>query len=254
MTYETEHQLNHEPLRIDLLVVKKNREVRIANELGAVFRGYNIMEYKSEEDSLSIDTVFKINAYALLYKAFGKATDMIKINDITVTLTRLGYPREAFKSLVAQGYTVEKKNPGIYMITGDIILPTQIIVISQLDEDLHFWITKLRKSVTKEQLLKVLVKSKELTPKQIELYIRPYISVLADANRKAMDKIREEEPEMGNYFREIFKDDLEKSKLAGKEETAIEMIKDHLPLEKIAQYTQLTVAQITDIGKKAALL
>ncbi|MCI7478439.1 MAG: hypothetical protein MSA77_09450, partial [Selenomonadales bacterium] len=36
------------------------------------------------------------------------------------------------------------------------------------------------------------------------------INVLADANRKAMDKIREEEPDMGNYFRELFKDDLEK--------------------------------------------
>lgn len=44
-------------MRIDLLVIKKNKNIQIANELGAVFRGYNIMEYKSEDDSLSIDTV-----------------------------------------------------------------------------------------------------------------------------------------------------------------------------------------------------
>ena len=210
LTYETEHQLNHEPIRIDLLVIKKNKDIQIANELGAAFRGYNIMEYKSEEDSLSIDTVFKANAYAMLYKAYADEVDGIKIDDITVTLTRLGYPRNAMKALAEQGYAIEEKNQGIYMVTGRAILPTQIIIISRLKEELHFWITKLRKSITKEQILQVLKKGKELNEKKIDLYIGPLINVLADANRKAMDKIREEEPDMGNYFRELFKDDLEK--------------------------------------------
>ena len=210
LTYETEHQLNHEPIRIDLLVIKKNKDIQIANELGAAFRGYNIMEYKSEEDSLSIDTVFKANAYAMLYKAYADEVDGIKIDDITVTLTRLGYPRNAMKALAEQGYAIEEKNQGIYMVTGRAILPTQIIVISRLKEELHFWITKLRKSITKEQILQVLKKGKELNEKKIDLYIGPLINVLADANRKAIDKIREEEPDMGNYFRELFKDDLEK--------------------------------------------
>lgn len=210
LTYETEHQLNHDPIRIDLLVIKKNKDIQIANELGAAFRGYNIMEYKSEEDSLSIDTVFKANAYAMLYKAYADEVDGIKIDDITVTLTRLGYPRNAMKALAEQGYAIEEKNQGIYMVTGRAILPTQIIVISRLKEELHFWITKLRKSITKEQILQVLKKGKELNEKKIDLYIGPLINVLADANRKAMDKIREEEPDMGNYFRELFKDDLEK--------------------------------------------
>lgn len=210
LTYETEHQLNYEPIRIDLLVIKKNKDIQIANELGAAFRGYNIMEYKSEEDSLSIDTVFKANAYAMLYKAYADEVDGIKIDDITVTLTRLGYPRNAMKALAGQGYAIEEKNQGIYMVTGRAILPTQIIVISRLKEELHFWITKLRKSITKEQILQVLKKGKELNEKKIDLYIGPLINVLADANRKAMDKIREEEPDMGNYFRELFKDDLEK--------------------------------------------
>lgn len=210
-----------------LLVIKKNKNIQIANELGAAFRGYNIMEYKSEDDSLSI-------------------------------LTRLRYPREALKALSEQGYTVEKKNPGIYMITGNAILPTQIIVISQLDEELHFWITKLRKSITKEQLMQVLVKSRKLTQRQIELYIRPYISVLADANQKAMDKIRKEEPDMGNYFKELFKDELEKKWNDGKEEekkaNVIGMLKEGLEVDIISRVSRLTVEQVTAIGKQAALL
>lgn len=258
LTYETEHQLNHEPLRIDLLVIKKNRDIKIANELGAVFRGYNIMEYKSEDDSLSIDTVFKVNAYALLYKAYGKELDEIKINDVTVTLTRLRYPREAIKALISQGYTVENKSAGIYMITGKAILPTQVIVISQLDEILHFWITKLRKSITKDQLMQVLIESRKLTQKQIELYIRPYISVLADANKKSMDKIREEDIDMGNYFQELFKDDLEKKwndgkrdgKIEAKEEMAVDMMADNEPVSKIEKYTKLTMSRIKELAIK----
>lgn len=225
LIYETEHQLNHEPVRIDLLVIKKNKDIQIANELGAAFRGYNIMEYKSEEDNLSIDTIFKANAYALLYKAYADTVDGIKIDDITVTLTRLGYPREAMKALKAQGYVIEEKNSGIYMITGKAIVPTQVIVISKLNEDLHFWITKLRKSITKEQILQVLKKGKTLNEKKIDLYIAPLISVLADANRQAMDKIREEEPDMGDYFKELFKDDLEKKRNEGKIEEVKRLIK-----------------------------
>ena len=34
ITLVDEHRLNHQPIRIDLLVVKKNREIQIANELG----------------------------------------------------------------------------------------------------------------------------------------------------------------------------------------------------------------------------
>lgn len=51
---------------------------------------------------------------------------------------------------------------------------------------------------------------------------------------------------------------MEKAKAAIREETkaetVIEMIKDKLALEKIAQYTKLTVEQVQAIAKKEALL
>ena len=82
--------------------------------------------------------------------------------------------------------------------------------------------------------------------------------MLADVNKKAMDKIREEEPDMGNYFTELFKKDLEKKWNdginKGKTEDVIEMLKDNLSIDKIAQYTNLSIEQITAIGKQAALL
>ena len=63
ITLIDEHRLNHQPIRIDLLVVKKNREIQIANELGTAFRGHNIMEYKSPQDSMNVDTFIKDRIY-----------------------------------------------------------------------------------------------------------------------------------------------------------------------------------------------
>ena len=72
LIYEREYNLNTKPLAIDLLVIKKNAEVQIENEIGAQFLGYNILEYKSPDDKLDIDTFYKTSAYACLYKSYGK--------------------------------------------------------------------------------------------------------------------------------------------------------------------------------------
>ncbi len=50
LNYEKEYSLSKEPLRIDLLIIKKNPYEKVKNELGAFFRGYNIVEFKSPDD------------------------------------------------------------------------------------------------------------------------------------------------------------------------------------------------------------
>ena len=67
LIYEKEYNLNTKPLEIDLLVIKKDGNVQIVNEIGKLFRGHNIMEYKSPKDELNIDTFYKAGAYAGLY-------------------------------------------------------------------------------------------------------------------------------------------------------------------------------------------
>ena len=42
------------------------------------------MEYKSPKDHLDIDAFYKALAYAGLYKAYGKAADERKEDDVTV--------------------------------------------------------------------------------------------------------------------------------------------------------------------------
>ncbi len=40
LDFEEEHELSREPLRIDLLIIKKKPGVKITNEIGRFFRGY----------------------------------------------------------------------------------------------------------------------------------------------------------------------------------------------------------------------
>ena len=65
LEFESEHNLNMKPLEIDLLVIKKEPYTEIHNEIGKIFRKYNIMEYKSPEDSLSIDRFYKVTGVCL---------------------------------------------------------------------------------------------------------------------------------------------------------------------------------------------
>ena len=50
LVFLKEYNLNTKPLEIDLLVIRKNPAADISNEIGRLFRGHNIMEYKSPDD------------------------------------------------------------------------------------------------------------------------------------------------------------------------------------------------------------
>lgn len=87
LDFEKEYNLNTKPLEIDLLIIKKEASVHIDNDIGSLFRGHNILEYKSPEDHLDIDTFSKALAYAYLYKAYGNKLDEIRMDDMTVSTT-----------------------------------------------------------------------------------------------------------------------------------------------------------------------
>lgn len=52
LEYYNEYNLNRMPLQIDLLVIKKAAKVELKNEIGKIFKGHNIIEYKSPDDGL----------------------------------------------------------------------------------------------------------------------------------------------------------------------------------------------------------
>lgn len=57
---EEEHLLGRKPMQVDCLVVKRNKNQQIHKNIGQLFREHNIIEYKSPEDSLSINDFYKV--------------------------------------------------------------------------------------------------------------------------------------------------------------------------------------------------
>jgi hypothetical protein len=59
LTFEPEYQLTDEPLKMDVLIIKKERDVVIDKNIGALFRKDNIVEYKSPDDYVSVEDFIK---------------------------------------------------------------------------------------------------------------------------------------------------------------------------------------------------
>lgn len=81
LEFQREYNLSKEPVRMDLLIIKKLSDVRIENELGHIFKKFNVVEYKNPDDALTIDDYYKTVGYACLYKGLGESVDLIPADE-----------------------------------------------------------------------------------------------------------------------------------------------------------------------------
>lgn len=59
--YEEYHLAkSKESLRMDILVIQKLADLHISKRIGENFQRYNIVEYKSPNDNLSVDDYYKV--------------------------------------------------------------------------------------------------------------------------------------------------------------------------------------------------
>ncbi|MCL2008324.1 MAG: hypothetical protein FWG77_09590 [Treponema sp.] len=132
----TELQLTTEPLRIDCIIIKKVKNAVITKKIFAIFKGVNIIEYKSPDDYIAVEDFYKVYAYACLYISLRR----VPATDITISFINSRYPRELFTHFQEiRGYKVEEKSPGIYIVSGDIF-PIQVINNRKLPLEENFWL------------------------------------------------------------------------------------------------------------------
>ena len=74
LEFEPEHLLSKKPMQIDVLV-KNEKHVQIKKNIGRIFRQHNIVEYKSPDDTLTIDDFYKVYGYTCIYRGAGKSRD-----------------------------------------------------------------------------------------------------------------------------------------------------------------------------------
>lgn len=217
LIYEKEYNLNTKPLAVDLLIIRKNGRGVIENEIGRLFRMHNLMEYKSPGDKLDMNTIYKANAYASLYKVYGGGRR--RPEDITVSILRDAKPRGLFRYFEEHGGRIEKPYRGIYYVYGrEVLFATQVIVTGELEKEDHVWLTALSSQLKKQDMRRLLRNvqgleeafDKELADSVLEVSVKANLLVLEELKegddmcqallevmKPEIDKIREEEKERG---------------------------------------------------------
>jgi len=218
LEFKEEYQLNAEPLRIDLLIIKKPKALIIGKNIARIFRTDNVVEYKSPEDYLSVKDFWKVYAYANLYAAI---TPGIDLSDITLTFVGSRHPRTLLRYFIGvRGYTVEETSSGIYHVTGDY-LPIQIIESKRLPEKENLWLESLRDGL-KESTAQAIVDEEKRRDRKIN--IDAYMDVVVRANPRAFLEVQTMAKKKKETFEEVFTEAglipewLERGRVQGREQ------------------------------------
>ena len=238
LEFESEHLLSKKPMQIDILIIKKESDRPVKKNIGRFFRKRNILEYKSPDDSLSVDDFYKVYGYACFYKSDTAAVNEIPLEELTITLVSEGYPRELIRHLRdVRGYKVENTEDGIYSVAGDKI-PIQILVTRQLSRKENLWLRSLTNKLDTRENAKLLVED-YVEHKKNNLH-KAVIETIMRANQKVFEEVNG----MSDIFMEIVQEKFDR-KL--KEEVDKEMkkarITDRITMvwKKCAKDKSLTV-------------
>jgi hypothetical protein len=177
LTFETEHQLTTEPLKIDVLIIKKNKNVAIKKNIAQIFRLCNVIEYKSPNDHVTVDDYHKTQCYGRLYAALNKAD----INEMSVSVVATRHPRKLL-AFLKQRYMVQQTQSGIYLVIGDTC-PTQVIVSEELPTEDNLWLNSLRNDLSAARLEQFTLSEKR------DLPMDAYIQVLGEANAPMLEEL-----------------------------------------------------------------
>ena len=246
LEFQREYNLSKEPVRMDLLIIKKLSDARIENELGHIFKRFNVVEYKNPDDALTIDDYYKTVGYACLYKGLGESIDLIPADELTISIFRESCPREMFKAMKKMDLEIEERYPGIYYISGkQALFDTQIVVTKQLEKETHRTLRVLSKHVQEEDVRAFVEKAGKMTEPGDRNNIDAVLHVSVSANREIYEAIRRCDKIMCDALRELMKEDFEETK----QETLLETIKNLMDTMKWTAEQAMTAMKIPDADR-----
>ena len=206
---EAEHQLSKKPLQIDVLIIKKAEGKTIRKNIGQIFRRYNVIEYKSPEDVLSIDDFYKVYGYACIYKSDTRRVGEIRPEEITLTFVCNHYPRVMIGNLKrSRGLEAVKKGEGIYYLVGDEF-PIQVIITKELSKEENYWLQNLRNDLKAGPEIRSLLENYEENRR--EPYHQAVMDLIVRANREEMKEERKMCEALKELYIEMFGDELKEA-------------------------------------------
>lgn len=239
LSFEPEHLLSKKPMQIDELIIKVKDNEKVQKNIGKIFRKYNIIEYKSPDDYLTINDFYKVYGYSCFYQADTENVFEIQPQEVTITFISNHYPRTMIQHLQKyRDLKIHKEGAGIYYITGDEF-PIQLLITKELNPEENLWLQSLRKNVKGKREIEFLLKTYE-GKKHSNLY-QAAMDVITRANWKAMMEVKEN---MCDALRELMEDEFQEFEKQVTEqvteqmtsqmiENAYESIKDKVQISQI---------------------
>lgn len=265
MEFEAEHTLNTKPLLVDVLIIKKPTNEMLKSSLGHIFRGHNIIEYKSPMDQLGVDAYFKAYAYACLYKASAEHEDSIKLEDVTITLVRDRKPEKLLAHLKEQDYSVTNPYPGIYYVKNCGMFDTQIVVGRELQDGEQVWLKAMAPDAGAKTLTSFMQMAANELNQGWKNLMESVLEVVFAVNQNEVAELKGGD-NMCEALREIMKDEIEEELNKAKkqsieegfkqgieqgiEQTTIKAIQMGLTDEQIIILTGIKKEELDELKKK----
>ena len=255
VTYEQEKELGEEPIRLDFLIIKKEKNVKLNDPIGKFFKRVNLFEYKSPEDGLTIDDFYKAQGYGLIYKGFDKKVNELPIEEITLTFVRHSYPRDLIKLLKMTGFNILETHSGIYKVKGKISIPMQIVVVSRLPNGEYEGLKLLAKGAKADEVIDYVEKTISIGDENVRENVKTVIGVCLSVNKKLGEELKEAgkmDDVFRDTFRYLFEEDIENAEQRGiqkgiqkgidndRERVARDMLKKNLPFSLIEEISKLS--------------
>jgi len=244
LKYMNEYLLSKEALKMDVLIIKKEKDVEIKKNIGRIFKTYNIFEYKSETDYLSVHDYYKVLGYALIYASFEK----VYIEDVTVSFVVTKHPRELFKYLEnVRMLKINRVEDGVYYVIGDII-SIQILESKNLPSKDNLFLKTLGSNISQDDVINIL--------KELEKYgdindKDKYIETMMLANKKTFEEVLDMSAVVKELFMEAatrngwIKEQVDEERIT----IALKMLKRGTPVEVVSEDTGLDEATIINLKK-----
>ena len=213
-----EYLLSKKPLQMDVLIIKKLKDIPIRKAIGQIFRKHNIIEYKSPGDGLSINDFYKVYGYACIYQSDTNKVKEIDPEDLTLTFVCSHYPRDMIQHLERiRGIRTEFQGAGIYYLKGDPI-PMQILIAPKLSDKENYWLQSMRTDLQAGEEIRKLMCEYEKHRKS-----KDYAAVMDLITRANWEQM-EVEKKMCDALNELFAEELKEADNKGRTEGRREMI------------------------------
>jgi hypothetical protein len=239
LDFHSEVKLTTGPLRIDCVVIRKAKDVEIKKNIAAIFKEWNLFEYKSPDGYVSVADYYKVYAYACLYASL----ENIPLTRMTISFVESRHSKKLLEYLQNEhGYTVAETSEGIYTVSGDIV-PIQVIESHRLPDEENVWLKSLRGGLKRIEMERIWT---EMARQGKDARIAAYLQVIVKANPEI---IQEAFMENSLTFEQILEKtgltaELEaRGKAEGKAEEAVaiaqNMVNMGLPIETVVSATRL---------------